>query len=190
MNGRIGENGQRFSRRCNSKSTPTDALSTLLSFERERTLRVEKGDQNQCTGALSRWLLHEAPRARRHQRASAPRRTHVGPTTRSHGSLSRRRGTRSRTSIHRRHWIRLERYHCRGKKARNKAGPRLIGRWGSGPTLRWSPLRARSTVEKERSTLFIPLRRAERIETTNFSLLFEPVELKNLRRFGVREECV
>jgi hypothetical protein len=119
--GHIGELGQCCSRRCNWKSTKTAGLSTPPSFERTSTLRGEKGDRNQRAGALSTWLLHDVPRTRRHQRSSAPPRTHAGSAARIHGSRKIHSGARNGKVVHCRHWLRLKRNHHPGVKAEDAA---------------------------------------------------------------------
>ena len=43
---------------------------------------AEKGDQQECIGSFSRWVLHQDPRARRHVGAADPPPDHARPAAR------------------------------------------------------------------------------------------------------------
>jgi toxin ParE1/3/4 len=83
-------------------------------FEPTRTLRAEKGDHQQCSWSLSRWVHHESPRARRQQRAAAPHRAHARAKARVHRRRGHHRETRARQSPDRRYRLRLG---CHSKSA-------------------------------------------------------------------------
>ena len=83
-----------------SSSTPRSSAHTKMR-------RAEKGDQKQCTGSFSRWVLHKDPRARRLRRSAAPRRAHAGTTARVHGRRADHRKEPVRASPSWRHWVRL-----------------------------------------------------------------------------------
>src|SRR5690606_8914109 len=108
---RIGhdeDTGGEISTPCSTRSTMKVSSSTLQSCEPTRILRAEKGDQQECIGSFSRWLLHEDPRPRRLERAPGPRRDHAGSTARLDGSRGNHRRTRLRGCVHSGHGIRLE----------------------------------------------------------------------------------
>ena len=117
-----GATGLQFSRRCRYESTTTESSSTLRSFEPTRTLRAEKGDHQQRTGSFSRWILDKGPCARRHERASAPRRAHARPATRVDRRGSDHQRARAGPSVHSRHGLRFERDPRAPEVPENQAG--------------------------------------------------------------------
>jgi len=81
--------------------------STLRSYVRIKTQRAEKGDQVQCTGSFSRWVLHKDPRARRLRRAAARPQNHARATTRVDGRPRNHREQLVREGFRSGYWIRL-----------------------------------------------------------------------------------
>lgn len=84
--GRGEDIGQRYSASCSWRSMRLALSSTAPSFALIKMRRAEKGDRAQCSGTLSRRRFDKAPRRRRHQRPTAPRRAHAGAAARDdHG---------------------------------------------------------------------------------------------------------
>lgn len=119
--------GDASSKPFSSGSTKTESSSTHRLFEPTRMLRAERGDPKQCSGSLSRWLLHEGPRTRRRERAAAPHRNHAGPAARIHSRRSDPPRTRPRLESPRGHRLRFGRdpgvREADGHEARDSSPP-------------------------------------------------------------------
>lgn len=108
--GPIVATGRRSSGRFNWMSPTTASSSTPPSCEPTRMRREEKGGPEQCTGAFSRWILHEDSRSHRRERPPAPRRNHARTAARVDRRRVDRQRARTREQAHRGHRLRLRRH--------------------------------------------------------------------------------